>query len=252
MFGVGLAVAVLLDVTLVRMVLVPAAMSLLGHRAWWLPAWLDRRLPRIDLEGGAARRGGACRAASSPTGPGPGPACEPGLDQEPRAAGPPGSGRTWRLGVAAARVIPYARAWGLSASCWPTTTSWCGRESRSCSPRSTTSSSSTAWATRRRCWRRSPRHRPDAVLTDIRMPPTHTTEGIEAAKQIRTDHPDDRRRRPLAVRRGGLRLRAPGRRRRGARLPPEGARVSTSTSSSAPCRTSRAAAPPSTRRSSRG
>jgi RND superfamily putative drug exporter len=33
------------------MVLVPAAMSLLGHRAWWLPAWLDRRLPSIDLEG---------------------------------------------------------------------------------------------------------------------------------------------------------------------------------------------------------
>ena len=52
MFGVGLAVAVLLDVTLVRMVLVPAAMSLLGHRAWWLPAWLDRILPTIDLEGG--------------------------------------------------------------------------------------------------------------------------------------------------------------------------------------------------------
>ena len=53
MFGVGLAVAVLLDVTLVRMVLVPAAMSLLGHRAWWLPAWLDRRLPTIDIEVGA-------------------------------------------------------------------------------------------------------------------------------------------------------------------------------------------------------
>ena len=51
MFGVGLAVAVLLDVTLVRMVLVPAAMSLLGHRAWWLPSWLDRLLPNIDLEG---------------------------------------------------------------------------------------------------------------------------------------------------------------------------------------------------------
>ena len=51
LFGVGLAVAVLLDVTLIRMVLVPAAMSLLGHRAWWLPAWLDRRLPSIDLEG---------------------------------------------------------------------------------------------------------------------------------------------------------------------------------------------------------
>ena len=52
MFGLGLAVAVFLDVTLIRMVLVPAAMSLLGHRAWWLPAWLDRRLPAIDLEGG--------------------------------------------------------------------------------------------------------------------------------------------------------------------------------------------------------
>jgi RND superfamily putative drug exporter len=52
MFGIGLSVAVLLDVTLVRMVLVPAAMSLLGHRAWWLPAWLDRILPKIDLEGG--------------------------------------------------------------------------------------------------------------------------------------------------------------------------------------------------------
>ena len=52
LFGVGLGVAVLLDVTLVRMVLVPAAMSLLGHRAWWLPAPLARVLPRIDLEGG--------------------------------------------------------------------------------------------------------------------------------------------------------------------------------------------------------
>lgn len=49
-FGIGLGVAVLLDVTLVRMVLVPAAMSLLGDRAWWLPAWLDRALPRIDLD----------------------------------------------------------------------------------------------------------------------------------------------------------------------------------------------------------
>jgi RND superfamily putative drug exporter len=51
MFGVGLSVAVLLDVTLVRMVLLPAAMTMLGHRAWWLPAWLDRRLPNVDLEG---------------------------------------------------------------------------------------------------------------------------------------------------------------------------------------------------------
>jgi putative drug exporter of the RND superfamily len=51
LFGLGLALAVLLDVTLVRMVLVPAAMSLLGDRAWWLPRWLERRLPDVDLEG---------------------------------------------------------------------------------------------------------------------------------------------------------------------------------------------------------
>ncbi len=50
MFGVGLAVAVLLDATLVRMVLVPATMSLVGRANWWLPAWLDRILPHLDLE----------------------------------------------------------------------------------------------------------------------------------------------------------------------------------------------------------
>ena len=52
MFGVGLAVAVFLDATLVRMVLVPATMSLLGRANWWLPTWLDRILPHLDLEGG--------------------------------------------------------------------------------------------------------------------------------------------------------------------------------------------------------
>jgi RND superfamily putative drug exporter len=51
MFGLGLAVAVLIDATLVRVVLVPATMALLGDRNWWLPRWLDRRLPRLDLEG---------------------------------------------------------------------------------------------------------------------------------------------------------------------------------------------------------
>ena len=50
MLGTGLAVAVLLDVTLVRMVLVPATMELLGARNWWLPAWLDRILPRLSVE----------------------------------------------------------------------------------------------------------------------------------------------------------------------------------------------------------
>src|SRR4051794_585600 len=55
LFGIGLAVAVLLDATLVRMVLVPATMSLMGRANWWLPGWLDRILPHLDLEGG---RGG--------------------------------------------------------------------------------------------------------------------------------------------------------------------------------------------------
>jgi RND superfamily putative drug exporter len=51
MFGMGLAVAVLLDATLVRMLLVPATMELLGAKNWWLPKWLDRILPRLNIEG---------------------------------------------------------------------------------------------------------------------------------------------------------------------------------------------------------
>ena len=53
LFGAGLATAVLLDATVVRMLLVPATMELLGDRNWWLPRWLDRLLPRIDVEGPA-------------------------------------------------------------------------------------------------------------------------------------------------------------------------------------------------------
>ena len=52
LFGLGLAVAIFLDATLVRMVLVPATMSLVGRANWWLPGWLDRILPHLDLEGG--------------------------------------------------------------------------------------------------------------------------------------------------------------------------------------------------------
>jgi RND superfamily putative drug exporter len=51
MFGFGLAVAVFLDATVVRMLLVPATMELLGDRNWWLPRWLNRVLPKIDVEG---------------------------------------------------------------------------------------------------------------------------------------------------------------------------------------------------------
>ena len=51
MFGVGLAAAVFIDATLVRIVLVPATMKLLGDWNWWLPGWLDRLLPNLDIEG---------------------------------------------------------------------------------------------------------------------------------------------------------------------------------------------------------
>jgi RND superfamily putative drug exporter len=51
LFGVGLAVAVMLDATLVRMLLVPATMALLGRSNWWIPRWLDRILPKLNVEG---------------------------------------------------------------------------------------------------------------------------------------------------------------------------------------------------------
>ncbi len=50
LFGIGLASAIFLDATLVRMVLVPAVMQLLGDRNWWIPDWLERILPRLDVE----------------------------------------------------------------------------------------------------------------------------------------------------------------------------------------------------------
>jgi RND superfamily putative drug exporter len=49
--GLGLATAVLVDAFLVRMTIVPAALALLGRSAWWLPAWLDRIVPDLDVEG---------------------------------------------------------------------------------------------------------------------------------------------------------------------------------------------------------
>jgi RND superfamily putative drug exporter len=51
LFGLGLSVAVFIDATIVRMVLVPATMELLGDRNWWIPAWMNRLLPKIDVEG---------------------------------------------------------------------------------------------------------------------------------------------------------------------------------------------------------
>ena len=51
MLAVGMAAAVLIDASVIRMILVPAVMSLLDAHAWWIPGWLDRVMPNIDIEG---------------------------------------------------------------------------------------------------------------------------------------------------------------------------------------------------------
>jgi RND superfamily putative drug exporter len=51
LFGLGLASAILIDATLVRMLLVPATMQLLGDKNWWIPKWLDKILPNLNVEG---------------------------------------------------------------------------------------------------------------------------------------------------------------------------------------------------------
>jgi RND superfamily putative drug exporter len=55
-FGIGLATAIFVDATVVRLILVPATMELLGEANWWLPRWLDRLLPHVNLEGRANAR----------------------------------------------------------------------------------------------------------------------------------------------------------------------------------------------------
>ncbi|KPC65645.1 membrane protein [Streptomyces sp. NRRL WC-3753] len=57
MIGFGLAIAVFFDAFVVRMAIVPAVLALLGKKAWWLPKWLDRALPNVDVEGEGLRSG---------------------------------------------------------------------------------------------------------------------------------------------------------------------------------------------------
>jgi len=71
-FGFGLAAAVLLDALVVRCVLLPAVLELLGTTTWRLPRWLDARLPHINIEGSAAR-----------TRPRPAPGTDEALEREP-------------------------------------------------------------------------------------------------------------------------------------------------------------------------
>ncbi|WP_413102081.1 MMPL family transporter [Streptomyces sp. Inha503] len=79
MIGFGLASAVLFDAFVVRMAIVPAVLALLGDRAWWLPKWLDRLLPKVDVEGealgrraGSGPRSGSGSGQDSESGPGSG------------------------------------------------------------------------------------------------------------------------------------------------------------------------------------
>lgn len=63
--GFGLAIGVLFDAFIVRMLLIPAVMHLLGRSAWWLPRWLDRILPNVDVEGAALERSHPVHGASA-------------------------------------------------------------------------------------------------------------------------------------------------------------------------------------------
>ena len=65
LFGLGLASAVLIDAVIIRSILVPAIMQLLGRRAWWFPEWLGRMVPKLPVEPPEERkavRGGVCGA----------------------------------------------------------------------------------------------------------------------------------------------------------------------------------------------
>ncbi|HEY6780414.1 MAG TPA: MMPL family transporter, partial [Thermoleophilaceae bacterium] len=66
-FGVGLAVAIAIDATIVRCMLVPAIMTLFGDACWWLPRWLDRAMPKISVEGGEYFRDRPVPGAPAPT-----------------------------------------------------------------------------------------------------------------------------------------------------------------------------------------
>ena len=64
-FGIGLASAIFIDATIVRLILVPALMQLAGDWNWWMPRWLDRILPRLSFDGHATEPAPAPIAGAS-------------------------------------------------------------------------------------------------------------------------------------------------------------------------------------------
>ncbi len=109
MFGIGLAGAVALDAFILRTVLVPALMHLFGAGNWWLPGWLDRRLPHLAVEPAEEDAGDASGApGAGPSGPGePG---EPGEPAVPAPRGGSGAGTLVRGRVTGAAGVPVPRA----------------------------------------------------------------------------------------------------------------------------------------------
>lgn len=66
MLATGMAFAVLIDASLVRMILVPSIMALLDARAWWMPRWMEPIVPHLQLEGSTAPAASAASAAPAP------------------------------------------------------------------------------------------------------------------------------------------------------------------------------------------
>jgi RND superfamily putative drug exporter len=90
MLAIGMAFAVLIDASLVRMILVPSVMSLLGEHAWWMPSWLEPVVPRLQLEGSVAASAGAASvpsAAAADAGPSRAATSRPAGQAERRTAG---------------------------------------------------------------------------------------------------------------------------------------------------------------------
>jgi RND superfamily putative drug exporter len=80
MLAIGMAFAVLIDASLVRMILVPSIMALLDARAWWMPRWMEPIVPHLQLEGSTAP---AEPAAPGHAGPAPAPTATGGQAKPP-------------------------------------------------------------------------------------------------------------------------------------------------------------------------
>ena len=210
MFGLGLAVAVAIDATVVRMLLVPATMELLGDRNWWIPKWLDRILPNIDVEGPHEVASRSPRRSASPS---PSPASRG--DSSPGGSASAGSYRRLR----ARSASPHAGERTTTHDAHPSRTREHpplrarrpGASSTACTPRSSISSTrswpcATSARTRSRSSPRSagwPPTSPTACISTCRRcprrcgrrPPTSPPRSAAARSRSASTHARSRRRR---------------------------------------------------------